>query len=416
MHRTVITATTAILTLGSGLGPSRAPAQETVRRVSMEEAVALFERNGLALRIARAEAAEARGTARQSRAYFNPSASLVREVLSGGADDYWETTIGVEQRVEWPGRTVARGRAASRRIDAAEAGFAADSLRLAFRVRRAYVVAWRAEEVETALDRAATTVRRLATAAERRREEGDLSGYDLRRLRVERARMEGALSGARLEAEAARRALATLVLPEADQVGPANALTGRPPPIDRARAIAALEERPDVLAAARSVEAAVAEATAAARGWIPAPTLSAGYKDQADGLSGPVFGLALPLPLFDREMGAARAAEARRVAAEARQELRRREARTDILSALDRYESSRERLATLGDRLVADADELLEIARVAYDEGEMTLVELLDATDAFRAGRISAAELRAETWIAYFDLLRATGHGPEGDR
>ena len=56
-----------------------------------------------------------------------------------------------------------------------------------------------------------------------------------------------------------------------------------------------------------------------------------------------------------------------------------------------------------------DADLLLSAARVSYAEGEMTLLELLDAVTASRDGRLIALRLRAEAWTAYFDLLRAIG-------
>lgn len=407
----VLTATTAVL----GLVPGRASPQEPVRRVSMREALDLFAQHSLALRIARSEADEARGEARQTRAYFNPAAFVVREDLSAGEDHYWETTLGLEQRLEWPGRTAARGRAAGRKIEATEAAFVADSIRLAFDVRRAYAEAWRAEETERSLALAAGTIRQVTAAAERRYDEGDLSGYELRRLRLERTRTEDALASARLEARTARRALATLVLPEVEvaEVGPAEPLEGRPPEIDRDAALAAVLARPDIEAARNSALSAEAAASAASQAWIPSPVLRVGYKEQADGFTGPAIDLALSLPLFDRRGGEAQAAAARRTAASGRFDLRRREARNDLISALDRYASARERMDAQAEGLLDQAGDLLEIARVAYTEGELGLVEMLDAAEAFRAARSRVVELTAETWIAFYEVARATGRRPE---
>ena len=56
-------------------------------------------------------------------------------------------------------------------------------------------------------------------------------------------------------------------------------------------------------------------------------------------------------------------------------------------------------------------DELLRTARVSYDEGEMSLVELLDAAEAFRDARIMAIDLLADFQTSHYDLLRATGGG-----
>ncbi len=278
-------------------------------------------------------------------------------------------------------------------------------------MRRAYAEAWREEEALAGLRRAAGPIREAAAAAERRHEEGDISGYRLRRLRVERARLEQALAEARLDAAAARRRLATLVLPEEAeaQVAPADPLTGRPPPVALDAALATLSERPDLEAAARVAEAARAEASAASQAWIPDPTLTAGYKDQGDGFAGVTLGVGLPLPLFDRNGGSAAAAGARAEAAAVRLELRRREARNEVRAAHVRYAAARGRLEAFGRDLAGDSEALLESGRVAYEEGEMDLVELLDAAEAYRAARVLAVDLRAETWIAYFDLLRAMG-------
>ncbi len=46
----------------------------------------------------------------------------------------------------------------------------------------------------------------------------------------------------------------------------------------------------------------------------------------------------------------------------------------------------------------------------------MTLVELLDAARAYRDARLMAVSVRAQAWIAYYDLLRAMGRAPEGER
>jgi len=392
--------------------------QEVERRVSMREALRLFGENSLALRIARAEASEIEGLARQSRGYANPSFTFVREDLGKSGEDYSETIIGVQQQLEWPGRTSARGRAAGHAAGAANAGYRADSVRLAFDVREAYAEAWASEERVRAIAGAADVIGRVADAAERRLEEGDISGYEARRLRLERVRIEGDLAVAELESMSARRTLATLVMPgdEAAEVGPANPIAGVPPAVQGRTAISAVATRPDVEAAARALEAAEARVTAASSGWVPDPLLGLGYKDQADGFTGVELTLAIPIPLFDQRDGAHDAARSRQVAAGAGLDLLTREARNDVLAASARHESSRARLAGVGEDLLAEADALREAAEVAYEEGEMTLVELLDAARAFRDTRLMAVRLRADSWIAYYDLLRAMGRAPEEAR
>ncbi|WP_419165690.1 TolC family protein [Candidatus Palauibacter sp.] len=410
--------TLTLLLIGGGAAvPHGAVAQEAVRRITLPEALESFARNSLALRIARAESAEIAGMARQDRAYANPTLVVGRESLGHAGADYWETTAGLVQQVEWPGRTAARGRLAAHATDGAAARFRADSIRLAFEVREAYARAWYDEEAERAAEQAASVIRTVAEAAERRLEAGDISAYEARRLRIERLRVEQDLANAVLRARAARRALAVLVVPEAEarEVGPSEGLEGVPPPVTRGVALDAMAGRPDLEAAAREVDAAAAATAVASAAWAPNPTLNLGYKEQADGFTGATFGVNLPIPFFDRGGGGRDGAAARESAAVHRLDLRRRQAEIDVLTASDLHESARGRLEAVGDDLFADADALLAAARAAYAEGEMTLVEVLDAADAFRDARLTALSLRAGAWVAYYDLLRAMGRAPEAE-
>lgn len=410
--------TTAMLAAVCVLVPGRvALAQDGVRRLTLAETLRAFSENSLQLHIARSESEEAAWVARQLRAYANPAISLVREDLAHSGEDYWETTAGIVQRVEWPGRTSARTRIADHSVGAAAARLRADSIRLAFEVREAYVRAWLAEQAEEAVAMATSVIRTVAEAAEHRLEAGDISDYEARRLRLERGRAERELSDRALRARSVRRSLAALVSPEAEtgEVGPAEAVEGLPPLVTTLQASEALAGRPDLEAAERELEAARAGSTVASTEWVPDPTLGLGYKEQADGFSGAAMTLNLPLPVFDRGTGTRRGAVARESTAAYRLDLSRRLAEIDLQSTLDRYVSARTRLDGGGDALFADADALLATATTAYSEGEMTLVELLDAAGAFRDTRLSALSLRSAVWIAYYDLLRAMGTSPEGE-
>lgn len=395
-------------------GPPALLGQDGVPRVTLAEALDAFAENSPALRIARAEAAGIAGRARQSRSYANPAISLLREDLSYSGEDYWEATAGLMQRIEWPGRTAARGVAARHTITGAGARFRADSLQLVFAVREAYVTAWLAEEAERTIGQAAEIIYVVTRAAEQRLQAGDISGYETRRLRLGRIQAEKDEADAELRTRSARRLLASLVLPEVSlhELGPADAITGIPPAIGSGSALEALSRRPDLEAAARELDAARAQYRVANLEWVPDPALSLAYKEHADGFKGTTIGVDLPLPLFNRAAGAREEAAARASAARSGLDLLRRRAELDLVDASDRYALARERLEVTGDGIMAEAEVLLSAARVAYDEGEMTLVEFLDATGAFRDARLSALTLRAEAWIAYYNLVRAMGGGP----
>jgi cobalt-zinc-cadmium efflux system outer membrane protein len=244
-----------------------------------------------------------------------------------------------------------------------------------------------------------------------RRDEGDASGYAARRIRLERARYEQRLAAARLEARSARRQLALLILPEgAPSVAAEPLPAATPPTISRGEALrTALRDRPELRRRESEVDAREAARRAVRREVWPDPSVTAGYKRQSNGAEGAFLGVGIPLPFFDRNRGTAEAAFARLRAAEAQQMLARREIRNEVRRTYAAYTSTRRQSQLLSDDLLRGSDDLLRIAQTSYDEGEMSLVELLDAADAYRDARLRSVDLRDDLWTRYFRLLRAMG-------
>ncbi len=417
MQKTGARAISMLSLCGLLLAPSGAFGQEAVRRVSLAEALEAFASNSLALQIARSETAEIMGAARQSRAYFNPAFSFGRDDLSHDSEKIWEETFHLVQQVEWPGRTAARRRIAAYAINAGAARFRADSTTLSFEVREAYAQTWFAEETEAIAQRTASVIQSVAEDAENRLKSGDISAYEARRLRIERVQAELEAEDAELRARDARRMLAALIAPgtETDEIGPSEALHGIPPAITREAAMAALSQRPDVEAAAREADAAYAGIRVAQTYWAIDPTIGVGYRRHDDGFGGASVTLDLPLPLFDRGSGAREEASAQHSAAAYRLDLTRQLAAYDLLNASDRYSSARARLATAAPGLQADGEALLASAATAYAENEMTLLDILDAANAFQSAQLSVLSLTTEAWISYYNLLRAMGNAMENE-
>lgn len=383
-----------------------------VRRVTLEEALDLFAQNSLELLLARSRTTEMAALARQASAYPNPSAIVTHEPLWGEGESYSETYLNLSQRLEWPGLRKARVSAAKQLAEAAEANLQADSLRLAYEVAKVYTEAAAAEERTVVLDAVTNLFRRADQSSQAMLVEGEVSGFSLRRLRVERARYENRFALSELDAQNARRRLTILVLPDDDNVlvAPAEGMQNVP---SRLTLEAVLERARAHRAELRSARAEVASAQAGLRmvrqERVPEPTVTAGYKRQSDGFSGVFLGLAAPLPVFDRNQGAIEAQEARLHAAETRLLLAERQIENDVRRAYEMYTSLVERSGLIAGELLGEADALLHAARVGYAEGEMSLIELLDAAEAYRDARISTIDLQANLQVAYYDLLRASG-------
>ena len=385
-------------------------AADSLRTVGLREALRLFRENNLSLRRAQSEARALRGEARQARAYPNPTLQATHEPLWRGGERQSETYLNVSQQIEWSGRS-ARIRSARERAGAARARAAVDSARLALQVVEAYVEVATAETRLRRLRQVTRVFRRADSSMAERKREGDASGYTARRIRLERARYEQRLAAARLENRTAREELALLILPEGAPSVTAEILPSRrPPAISERKALrTALRQRPELRRWQSAVEAQQAARRAARREPWPDPSVTAGYKRQSDGFKGAFFGVDSPLPLFDRNRGAAEAEAERLDAAQTQQILARREIRNEVRRAHAAYTSARRQDQLLGDDLLRGTGDLLRIAQTSYGEGDMSLVELLDAADAYRDARLRSVDLRADLWTRYFSLLRTMG-------
>ena len=406
--------TTRILVLAVALGlwATALVAQSPSRRVTVDEALRLFAANNLDLRVARLQLAESRGVARQAGAFPNPTASVTHEPLSGGTVDYLESYFTLSQRLELPGQRSARTEGAAWAVRAAQARLRADSARLAFDVKRTYVEAVLAEEVLAVTERVAGVFREAARRAVVREAQGDISRYALRRIVVERARYENLLAGAEIRGSSARRSLALLILPESDvvEVSPMGLDGDTPPePILEPATGELTSRRQEIASAQAEVEGGGAAVRLRRAERLPDVTATAGYKRQSDGLRGAFLGLSIPIPLFDRNAGAVESAEARVGTFRTRLGLTQRQVENDLRRAMESYESLKRRADLLADDGLDASSDLLQIAQVAYDLGEMGLLDILDAAEALWGARNARAQLKADLWTAYYDLERAIG-------
>ncbi len=385
--------------------------ESQLRRVTLDEALGLLGSN-LELRMAQAAAAEAQAMVLQSSAYPNPAFAVSHEALDESRVEASESYFTLSQRLEWPASRSARQAAANENARASRIRVVADSAVLAFRVKRAYVEAARTESHREILERVTTVFRQAAASAGQRYEEGDVSLFDLRRIEVERVRYEASLADALLDLDSARRELALLVAPETDdlQLAPAARPVGKPPAVDPDQ-LQAFEpgQRPEIVALEADIRTAQAELMGLRAQRVPDLTTTGGFKRQSNGFSGLFLGMSVPLPLWNRSGAAIEAAGARITGKETLLSLTRREVQGDARRALDAHRSQLRRAELLSDESGPSTIDLLDIAQVAYDAGEMELIGLLDAAEALRDAETAAVRIRSDVWISYYDLERAVG-------
>jgi cobalt-zinc-cadmium efflux system outer membrane protein len=277
-------------------------------------------------------------------------------------------------------------------------------------VREAFVELLASQELLAALEAGLSRLGELVEVLRAREREGESSGYDRMRAERERAETEADLLISRAAWAVPRSRLAALTgLPSDGLVAegslfPAGDLPAREEALARARA------RGDLSALDSEAERAERLARAARRLSIPEPALTAGTKTTeagSGGQTGAVVGVNLSLPLFDRGQGLEAIARAeQRLLLTERAALGRlvdAEAESAHAGALARREAERAYTAA------GDPEELVRIARAAYEEGEMRILELLDAYRTALAVQLRAIELHLEARRAEIELMRAIG-------
>ena len=174
------------------------------------------------------------------------------------------------------------------------------------------------------------------------------------------------------------------------------------PPIESliGRALAA---RGELRALQSASERFVLEASAARRARLPSPTISGGLKRadaDAGRQSGGLFGINLVVPLFDSGRR-----EAARWLAERAFTVHAVQAQIAGASAVLALRQEAVRAA----EGASAADDLTDIALVAYREGEVGILELLDAYRTVARARIRAVDMRFAARLAQIALERAVG-------
>jgi cobalt-zinc-cadmium efflux system outer membrane protein len=380
--------------------PSLAMAQDLTER----EIVDLIVRDGPKAQAIRAETEVTRREQLARLAYPNPAVLYSRE--GAGFTEF----LQVEQSLPLFGVRAALSRAGVAATAAAQAD--RDARLWGLRAEAGAVVArltaeqGRLESSEAYMRR----VERLIEILRTREREGEGSRFDRLRAEQELREARQVLTSARVALAEARATVAAM-LPRDSGVGRVRdaPLEQRSAPAVDALITRAASTRAELRALQRSAERAALESEAARRARLPAPLFFGGLKradDQTGRDQGMVFGLNVSIPLFD-----AGGREAARWAAErARVESERVAIEQQIRGEIARaFEALSLRQRAVSQDQEAAGDELMQIAEVAYREGEVGILELLDSVRTASRARTRSIEIRLEARLAQIALERAVG-------
>ena len=374
---------------------------------SLSLAQALEEANSRspAIVAAQADLAVAEARTRQAGVRSNPELSFEVENFAGTGElrglRSTEVTLAVNQRLDLGGRRSAR-------VSAAQAELAVQQLRLA--IARADL----SQQVREQFARALTARERLAQATEN----------------VERARrfarvaqiLVDAGRDPPLRALRARSALAQTVaereVAEAEELAARSslaALFGVREPVSEVSG-QLLDLKPQTINAEASLEVRLADAERAVAEAVLRQQLAERRLDPAVGVGvrhvretgdfGLVAGVSMPLQVLDRNRGNIDAARAGIAAAEARRATAIAATTARARNAIANVEAAQRRVDALESTAVPEAAEALRLTERSYAEGRATLLELLDAQNAYTATRTALTDARLALALATAELGR----------
>lgn len=341
----------------------------------------------------------------------NPVVGYVREPGRGGPAPSDQALL-VSQTFDVSGRRALRREAAEARVDVAGSSNAFRRIELAADVRQRFHDALYRQLVVSATETWTRRFARVESIVEKRARGGEASGFDRRRLAAELQTAEARLAAERSDLERAQARLGALM--DRPFEAPPTLLGTLPPqsPPSLEFGLARLTERPDLHALSRRAQAAELERQAAARGWVPDVTLGLGakqYDDTGGRRTGPLLQVSLPMPFFDRLQALERRAAAEALSARGEYGLGRARAEGELRGLQGQLEQLVRAAAQYRARTVAESGELLRIAEAAYQGGESSVLELLDAYRSALAVELTALELERKARQARIEYDVLTG-------
>lgn len=376
-------------------------AQELSEKQAVERGMVRIEE------IFEAQRREALGRAAATGRWENPELEYSREALDLADGDSEERFLWIRQQVDPSGRKGLQRDAAQQqaRAEIARAELNRRDLQADIRLRFYRALAAAGEAVLAGGYR--QRLEQLAGFTRERVEVGDASRYDLLRLERELALINSEWLQADAEARAMRQRLTALIGGESAE--PAGQLL--PPATHNVSVEDLLRQHPRLQALQAEAESESLSAEAARRKKWPEFTVGVGRREvEEPGFAGDgnAISLGVEVPVFNRGQGEAQAATSRARQRRLEHELAASTLAADLRTALDTLEAQREAAQTLENVVAEEASSLSAIAEEAYQAGELTTMELIDAyrSEMELRRRFIARALDARTTFIEIQRLR----------
>lgn len=356
----------------------------------------------------------ARAERKAARLWPDPAFEYTRDRSPGDERPGTRTTemgYALSQAIPWPGTLAAGRRAADQAATALEAQAEATRWALAAEARQAFAQLVAARALHALAQAAEDDARTLRDLVIRRADLGEAREADRIKATVEWLRQQRQRAAAEREAataEAQVRALAVTPLPEPLAVSEPW-LRPLAPSLDRTALVARAQKHSPRLRAARAEAARQQALLAQARqARVPDLGLSVFRRHEVDRRATGVA-LGLTLPLWNARRGEIARADAAMRLGQAEAERAQLDLQIELEARIKDVQAAGDQLALLEHELLPAATRSAALVRFAFEQGETSLLELLDAQRTWRDTQREAAEARRALSVAIGDVQKLVG-------
>lgn len=360
-----------------------------------------------------AELAKARARLQQAETYpHNPELEGQGAARLSSGSRSFDWSAGLSQEIEIGSQGSHRATAASSALEAAQKDFVRSQRLVATDVTIAFTNATRARELLNIEDTHLKVASELLRVAKERSLAGSATRLDVNVANSELGHAEQRFYFTRAEYREAQAILAeTMGLRPNARPEPTGELSLPAEPVASLDELleGAAERRADLAAVAFSVRSAQARLQLARAEAYPNLTVRAfvGQEGGAETLVG--GGLSLPIPLFDRNLGGIREADAAKEGTVAKATRARLKAEREVVAMHARYQASLASATSLGKRVIGTLKDNLTLLRQSFEAGKIGLTDVLVIRRRLLESQAAHVETLAAANVAHAQLMLAAG-------
>jgi cobalt-zinc-cadmium efflux system outer membrane protein len=347
----------------------------------------------------------------EARTWENPEFSYDQETRNDDLGNIMERNYMLSQKVSISGQRAIRTEAAQQRRDAAFLETENWRLEKTAEIRKKFYQVLYQQRLMEIYAQISSAMDSLANVMQERKKAGDISRYDLNRLKQEQSLLMAEQRQALAEEKRLAQELFAVIGSDGEQPTQWAGVTGSLFPGASAGNLEDLleqaENHPGLTAMKLRTKAFGTDERHAKRSWLPDIDLHMGYKDadeaDADAI---LLGVSLPIPVFDRKAGAQQRASASRRHLQTEFALTLAEKKGSIRGL---WRQDQELAAAIQALAEADSAALLETAQIAYKAGEIGILEILDAHRSAFEHQVKLLDLMKSARMVRIDLELNTG-------